>query len=264
MMMLLMMAVIIFDPLSIVITTTTAFMAGSPAQQIRQQQQQQQQQQQWECYRRRNNNDDRSRVNLSNNDGDDNGVLAEDNNRTDDVMLLPVLEADLVRLKVASSSSTAKDEEGGQVLVEVIKELEEKIDNAKTAAEFGIRKTQSEFYDAFSNQNLQQMTEVWSRCDDVSCVHPMGEKLQGNEAVMQSWKQIFSGVQRSSEVDDDEKTEENFRIVPSRVEITICGRTAICSCVEEVKGAKLEAVNIYRREDGKWRMTMHMAAPRMM
>jgi len=267
MMMLLTMAVIIFDQLSI-ITTTTAFMAGSPAQQIRQQQQQQQQQQQGVC--RRRNNGDRSRINLSNGD-DDNSVFAKDNNRNDDVMLLPVLEADLARLKASSSSSTAKDEEGGQVLVDVVKELEEKIDNAKTAAEFGIRKTQSEFYDAFSNQNLQQMTEVWSLCDDVSCVHPMGEKLQGNEAVMQSWKQIFSGFQRSpssssssSSEDDDDETEDNFRIVPSRVDITICGRTAICSCVEEVKGAKLEAVNIYRREDGKWRMTMHMAAPRMM
>jgi len=259
MMTLLTMAIIIFDPLSI-ITTATAFMAGSPAQQIRQQQQQQQQQQhQLVCCHR--NNGDRSRINLSNNDGDDNKSVSAEDNNIDDVMLLPVLEADLARLKVSSSSSTAKDEEGGQVLVDVIKELEEKIDNAKTAAEFGIRKTQSEFYDAFSNQNLQQMTEVWSRCDDVNCVHPMGKKLQGNDVVMQSWKQIFSGVQRS---EVDEKTEENFRIVPSRVEITICGQTAICSCVEEVKGAKLEAVNIYRREDGKWRMTMHMAAPRMM
>merc|ERR1719491_1365108 len=189
-------------------TSTTAYMGGgSPARQIPVRQQQKQQWGLCGVY-----------------EGDENSVSSEDNNNIDDVMLLPVLEADLARLKASSSSATTQDEEGGAAVIQdVIKELEEKIDNAKTAAEFGIRKTQSEFYDAFSNHNLQQMTEVWSRCDDVSCVHPMGGKLQGNEAVMQSWKNTFSGVQRSEE--DDDETEENFRIVPSRVDITICGRT---------------------------------------
>jgi len=269
-------AIIIFDQLS---TTTFAFMAGSPAIQIRQQQQHQQQQQ-WVCLIR---NNDR-RINLSSSrknaiigDGDDNGngsVSAENNIDDDDVMLLPVLEADLARLKSSSSAATTMDEEEGSLILDdVIQELEEKISAAKMAAEFGIRMAQSEFYDAFSNQNLQKMKNVWSLSDDVSIVHPGMGKLQGNAAVMQSWNQIFMGFRSTSSSDDvkndddedeDDDTNSLFRIEPSRVDINICGRTAICSCVEEVNGAKLEALNIYRREDGKWRMTMHMASPRIM
>jgi len=272
-------AIVILNQLS---TTTTAFMARSPARQIRQQQQQHQQR---VCLIR---NNDR-RINLSSSrkntiigDGDDNGngssISAENNiDEDDDVMLLPVLEADLARLKSSSSAATTKDEEGLQVLDDVIQELEEKISAAKMAAEFGIRMAQSEFYDAFSNQNLQKMKNVWSLSDDVSIVHPGMGKLQGNDAVMQSWNQIFMGFRSSTssssddvkndgddDDEDDDDTNSLFRIEPSRVDINICGRTAICSCVEEVNGAKLEALNIYRREDGKWRMTMHMASPRIM
>ena len=213
----------------------------------------------------------------------DNGSVSAKDNMQDDVILLPLLEAELVKLKASVASATTKEER----LVEEgllddddddgdddddddvptssekknrrIQELEDQIDNARTAAEFGIRKAQTEFYDAFSNQDLKMMENLWSHSDDICCVHPGMESLQGYDSVIESWEQIFAGFSR---VGDDDNNE--FNIEPSRVTIDICGQTAICKCVEKVNGGKLEALNLYRREDGKWRMTMHMASPTVM
>jgi ketosteroid isomerase-like protein len=215
----------------------------------------------------------------------DNGSVSAKDNMQDDVILLPLLEAELVKLKASVASATTKEEtladeglldndddvpissEISKKKNERIQELELKIDNARTAAEFGIRKAQTEFYDAFSNQNLKKMEDLWSHSDDICCVHPGMESLQGYDDVIQSWKQIFVGFSRVGDNDNDDDdivAESSFRIEPSRVKIDICGRTAICKCVEKVNGGKLEALNIYRREDGRWRMTMHMASPTVM
>jgi ketosteroid isomerase-like protein len=129
---------------------------------------------------------------------------------------------------------------------------ESDIANAKTAAEFGVRRAQLEFYEAFSNGDLKAMERVWAMESPVRCVHPAMSSLEGREAVISSWQQLFSpGGQQG-----------NFKIEPDRVQIDICGLTAICSCVEKTEGGgELEALNIYKREGGNWRMTLHMAGP---
>jgi len=167
----------------------------------------------------------------------------------DIVLLLPLYEAELVKLNGSGGEGT-KD-------VERIQELKDKIENAKTAAEFGVRRVQSEFYDAFSTADYQRMSDVWSRSDDVCCTHPGMHSLQGTSAVMDSWRQIFAGYAGA----DDKKA---FKITPSRAKVDICGQTAICTCVENTSGGKLEALNIYRREGGSWKMVNHMASPVMM
>jgi len=179
-------------------------------------------------------------------------LLNNDNTRADmedNVLLLPLLEAELVKLKGSKSSL----DEGAQR----IQELTDEIDNAKTAAEFGVRRVQAEFYEAFSSADFEKMTGVWSTSDDVSCVHPGMQSLQGLNVVMESWKQIFAGYAGSED-------EEVFQIAPSRVKIDICGGTAICSCVEETNGGRIEALNIYRREGGSWKMINHHASPTIM
>ena len=152
----------------------------------------------------------------------------------DPVVRLPLMEAELATL---DSSKDSKD-------------LETAIGDAKTAAEFGVRRAQLQFYDAFSQGDIQAMGEVWSTESHVRCVHPGMVSLEGREAVMESWKQIFSGGGGQ------------FDIEPERSQIEICGLTAICSCVEKTQGGgQLEALNIYKREGGTWRMTLHMAGP---
>lgn len=159
----------------------------------------------------------------------------------DPVLRLPLMEAELATLDNDKDPS----------------ELKMAIGDAKTAAEFGVRRAQLEFYDAFSRGDIDAMERVWSTQSHVRCVHPGMSSIEGREAVMDSWRQIFSSGGGGEK--------NNFAIEPSRAQIEICGLTAICSCIEETEGGgELEALNIYKREAGNWRMTLHMAGPVIM
>lgn len=163
----------------------------------------------------------------------------------DPVLRLPLMEAELAALE-GDSKVTGGPSSPSRA------DLEESIDNARTAAEFGVRRAQVQFYDAFSTGNLDTMGAVWSEKSHVRCIHPGMSSLEGREEVMRSWAQILSGPMM----------EMGFTIEPSRVRIEICGRTAMCSCIEGTPGGgKLEALNVYQREEGGWRMTLHMASP---
>jgi ketosteroid isomerase-like protein len=157
------------------------------------------------------------------------------------------MEAELATLQEGDHDDDDADEQK-QV------ELQEAISNAKTAAEFGVRKAQSEFYDAFSRGDIEAMEKVWSSKSTVRCVHPGMNSLEGRDKVMSSWKQIFqSGGDDSG---------QSFNIAPSRTVVEIHGLMALCSCVEKTDGGgSLEALNIYKREEGSWKMTLHMASP---
>ena len=49
------------------------------------------------------------------------------------------------------------------------------------------------FYAAFENADYEAMMEVWSPDDDIECIHPLGERLMGAEAIGNSWLRMFSG-----------------------------------------------------------------------
>jgi hypothetical protein len=153
-------------------------------------------------------------------------------------------------------------------LVEIVEDHEDDVDNkrqelesaifdAKTAAEFGVRKAQLKFYDAFSKGDLEAMGNVWSTESHVRCVHPGMGSLEGREKVLESWRHIF--------LSGGDGTDQPFQIEPDRSRVEIYGLVAICSCIEKTEGGgNLEALNIYKREGGSWRMTLHMAGPIVM
>lgn len=168
------------------------------------------------------------------------------NDKEDNILLLPLLEAGLITV-----SSEADNDDLEDVLR--IQELKDFIDNHRTLAEFGVRKVQAEFYDAFSTADPEKMSNVWSRSDDVLCTHPGMHSVHGFSDVLGSWEQMFAAYAQS---DDN-----SFKISPSRVKVDICGKTAIVSCVEQTNAGMLEALNIYRREGGSWKMVNHIASP---
>ena len=49
------------------------------------------------------------------------------------------------------------------------------------------------FYDAFSAASFDLMKKVWSSSEEIVCIHPGWEPIYGQEAVMQSWKNILTG-----------------------------------------------------------------------
>jgi hypothetical protein len=150
----------------------------------------------------------------------------------DPVLRLPLMEAQLASSKIPNQ------------------ELLTTIEDAKTAAEFSVRRAQVQFYEAFASQSIDLMSEVWSTEYYCRCIHPGSPANEGRESVLSSWNQIFISA-------------ESFHVEPNPgAHIEICGNTAICTCVEQMNGGgELEVVNIFKREHGNWRITLHMASP---
>jgi hypothetical protein len=178
--------------------------------------------------------------------------------RGDPVLRLPLMEAELATL-LEKRRSAVEDSTQDDINFE---ELQNAIVDAKTAAEFGVRKAQLEFYDAFSSGNINKMDEIWSKESHVRCVHPGMSSLEGRDKVMSSWKQILISGAGSRNNDDDDDDEPVFNIEPTRSRVEVHGLIALCSCIEKTEGGgTLEALNIYKREEGGWKMTLHMAGP---
>lgn len=109
------------------------------------------------------------------------------------------------------------------------------------------------FYTAFANLDLEQMTTVWARGDEVSCIHPGGGLLRGTRDVLQSWASIFHGT---------ELPRISHRVVHTSGE----GGLAIHVVEEHVSSASTAreatviATNVYRRTGDGWQMTLHHAS----
>jgi len=165
----------------------------------------------------------------------------DSNPNQDPVLRLPLMEAELASRVEDGFVDNEEDD------------LKTAISDAKTAAELGVRKSQLEFYTAFSNGDMDALSEIWSKTSHIRCVHPGMASVEGYKAVMESWKRYFSVPVPSSSL---------FNIKPERVQIEIYGLIAICSCLEKTQGGgQLEALNIYKRENGSWKMTLHQAGP---
>ena len=112
------------------------------------------------------------------------------------------------------------------------------------------------FYDAFERADLAAMMAVWAESDDIVCIHPTGPRLQGFEAVRESWVQIFSGG----------ASRLRMKTVESR---TFAGQSVAVHAVVEVLSVQGQqgptqsvcATNVYELTDNGWRMVVHHAAP---
>jgi len=46
------------------------------------------------------------------------------------------------------------------------------------------------FYEALERCDLEGMMAVWAEDEEIVCVHPVGERLSGQEQVRESWARI--------------------------------------------------------------------------
>jgi ketosteroid isomerase-like protein len=180
------------------------------------------------------------------------------------VAQLPLLRARLLEVEAVSTSSEEEQDNQDQQKQTLL----EQIDQGETAAELGVRRSQVEFYQAFSTHDFEQMSKLWTSSeDDCECIHPGMSSLKGRTAILESWQGILT---RGSAAGDGEESSSvsSFQIEPIDTQLDICGTTAVVRCIEQIgvgsSKSRLEAINIYRREQGKWKMTFHMAAPIVM
>jgi ketosteroid isomerase-like protein len=117
------------------------------------------------------------------------------------------------------------------------------------------RDAERAFYDAFQGADLDNMMNVWSAQASIICIHPMGPRLEGREAVAQSWRQIFSGG-------------ASIRFELSEVSCTQDGNLAVHCVYENIDhGSQLTqrslvlATNVYQSSERGWHMVVHHASP---
>ena len=104
------------------------------------------------------------------------------------------------------------------------------------------------FYRAFNQKDTDLMDAVWSRRDDVTCVHPGWNLLASREEVIASWNAILNNPAQA-------------RIVVGGAGVTLLGDVALVLCRELVGGMPLLATNLFVREGGEWRLVHHQSGP---
>lgn len=110
------------------------------------------------------------------------------------------------------------------------------------------------FYAAFNASDEPAMLALWARRDDIVCVHPLGPRLMGFDAVAASWRQILADT--------------SPRHIDAEVQAVARGETIAIHTVDElisVPGSNARfrpvlATNVYERINGTWFITVHHAS----
>ncbi|MFI4921449.1 MAG: YybH family protein, partial [Gammaproteobacteria bacterium] len=102
---------------------------------------------------------------------------------------------------------------------------------------------------------LEAMMAVWLDSDTVTCVHPVGPRISGRDAVRGSWAEIFRGSGALKfRLSDVSRTQDALLAIHVLHEhITVPGEP----------GERPPAVttNIYQLGKDGWRMILHHASP---
>jgi ketosteroid isomerase-like protein len=104
------------------------------------------------------------------------------------------------------------------------------------------------FYDAFNSRDIAAMEQLWSRESPVACIHPGWAPLTDRDQVLAAWRAILSNP-------------DSPELVPEHEVAMLWGDMAMVVCCERLGDAVLAATNLFRLEEGFWRMVHHQAGP---
>ena len=103
-----------------------------------------------------------------------------------------------------------------------------------------------DFYAAFARGDMEQMDNLWSQAEDLTCIHPGWQALVGRHAVMESWRSILANPPQ-------------VRCVGARAFVN--ATCAYVICYEGLEEGMLVATNIFRKEEQGWCVIHHQAGP---
>lgn len=111
------------------------------------------------------------------------------------------------------------------------------------------------FYRAMHKADLELMMAVWAEDDNISCVHPGGQRLDGRAAVRQSFEQILeaSPGMEFRLTDVSHYYDQNLAVHVLHEHIRL-GQDSRFQ-------PPIIATNVYRLTASGWRMVMHHASP---
>jgi len=124
----------------------------------------------------------------------------------------------------------------------------------KQAAD-GVRAASDRFYDALTqmaNGDAQPMMALWSHSDDVTTMHPIGGREVGWDEVEGSWEAV-ADVAEGGEVTPSDRLVRVF----GDTAYELVTETASMSLGDESVGGTYRATNVYRLDDGEWRIVHH-------
>lgn len=118
----------------------------------------------------------------------------------------------------------------------------------------GILKANDRFYLALSQADLGLMSQVWNQSDEVYCIHPGWDRLEGWQAIRKSWEAIFSN-------------QGQCPIAASAAKVNLCGDMAWVNCFEHIATPETDVqiirtmcTNVFQRIDGDWKLIIHHAS----
>ena len=113
------------------------------------------------------------------------------------------------------------------------------------------------FYRAFERGDLYAMMQVWHETDYIECIHPLGERLRGVQAVQHSWSLILEAAPdiHFNLLDSAVVQKDNLAIH------TVCEDIRLGN--EEQKRARMLATNIYEKTASGWKLILHHSSPIM-
>ena len=110
------------------------------------------------------------------------------------------------------------------------------------------------FYEAVEQADLDGVMAVWATDEEVICIHPGGPRIEGFEAIRDSWRQMFS-----------HGNQLRFRLTEVRCfEGMLYSVHVLCEWVSEAdtprQRAPVFATNAFLLTDHGWRMVLHHAS----
>ena len=126
------------------------------------------------------------------------------------------------------------------------------------AAEDEVRQASEQFYAALNreiNGDPGPMVEVWSHGSDVATMHPLGGRELGWEEVRAGWEQAAQAIS------DGQISLDDLVVVPIADDVAYTLGTEHGQMQIGGESVRIDwrATNIYRREDGEWKMVHHHA-----
>lgn len=111
------------------------------------------------------------------------------------------------------------------------------------------------FYDAFQQEDLDLMMSVWANDEDITCIHPGGNRLDGLKNIVESWEQMFSH-------------ENGIKFEINKKRIQLEKNIAIHHVIESIYvdgelQSEIIATNIYRKSQNSWHLISHHASPEL-
>ena len=118
-----------------------------------------------------------------------------------------------------------------------------------------VRKASEQFYAALNrmvNGDAGPLSDIWSHSSAVTTMHPIGGREVGWDKVRESWEQVarlFSGGQV--------KLNDQFVQVDAEMAYEVGAEQGQANLGGEQVSIEQRVTNIYRREDGAWKIVHH-------